>query len=186
MKLSLCKCSLILVLLLSLAGVCLAVKPGFDCQKAQTPIEKLICGSDVLSNQDRQMNQLYESLLNQADEKDRGLIKTEQRSFLKRRNKLCNLDQTAAEKCLREIYQERITALKAQFAHDSTNVPIAGALKLLRITPSGDDVEPGRQIVFQFDRPVVPIGRMQRKAQKFPLRSSRSAIANGGGSTPAL
>ncbi len=32
------------------------------------------------------------------------------------------------------------------------------------ITPSGTDVPTGRQIVFQFDRPVVPIGRMVRKA----------------------
>jgi uncharacterized protein len=79
------------------------VKPGFDCQKAQTPIEKLICGSDVLSNQDRQMNRLYDSLLNQAAEKDRGLIRAEQRSFLKRRDKLCNLDPTAAEECLVNI-----------------------------------------------------------------------------------
>jgi uncharacterized protein len=148
MKLSPCKCSLILVLLLSLAGVGLAVKPGFDCQKARTPIEKLICGSDVLSSQDRQMNRLYISLVNKAAQKDRGLIRTEQRRFLERRDKLCNLDPTAAEKCLREIYQERITALKAQFAHDSTNSPRAGALKLLRITPKGDDVEPGARSCF--------------------------------------
>ena len=170
MKLSPRKCSLVLVLLLSLAGVCLAVKPGFDCQKARTPIEKLICGSDVLSNQDRQMSQLYKSLLNQAAEKDRGQIRDEQRIFLKRRDKLCNLDPTAAEECLREIYQERITALKTQFAHDSADSPRAGALKLLRITPEGDDVESGRQIVFQFDRPVAPIGRMERKAAEIPIK----------------
>lgn len=170
MRLSSCKGALIVVLLFSLAGVCLAVKPGFDCQKAQTPIEKLICGSDVLSNQDRQMNQLYESLLNQAAEKDRGLIRAEQRNFLKQRDKLCNLDPTPAEKCLREIYQERITALKSQFAHDSTDSPTAGALMLLRITPEGDDVQPGQQIVFQFDRPVVPIGRMERKASEIPIK----------------
>ena len=169
MKRSPFKWSLIVILLLSLAGVCLTVKPGFDCQKAHTPIEKLNCGSDVLSNQDRQMNQLYKSLLNQANEKDRGRIREEQRSFLKRRDKLCSLDPTAAEKCLREIYQERITALKAQFAHDSADRPTAEALKLLRITPKGDDVEPGRQIVFQFDRPVVPIGRMERKAAEIPI-----------------
>lgn len=151
--------------LLSLTGVCLAVKPGFDCQKAQTPIEKLICGSDALSNQDRQMNQLYNSLLDQAAEKDREPIRAEQRSFLKRRDELCNLDPTAAEKYLSEIYQERITALKAQFAYDSVDVPTAGAMMLLRVTPEGGDVQPGRQIVFQFDRPVVPIGRMERKAE---------------------
>ncbi|OQY42782.1 MAG: hypothetical protein B6240_13660, partial [Desulfobacteraceae bacterium 4572_87] len=37
-------------------------------------------------------------------------------------------------------------------------------LHITRITPSGTDVPAGRQIVFQFDKPVVPIGRMARKA----------------------
>ena len=37
-------------------------------------------------------------------------------------------------------------------------------LHITRITPSGTDVPAGRQIVFQFDRPVIPIGRMARKA----------------------
>jgi uncharacterized protein YfaS (alpha-2-macroglobulin family) len=42
-------------------------------------------------------------------------------------------------------------------------------LKILRITPSGADVPPGRQIVFQFNRPVVPVGRMQRDASEIPI-----------------
>ena len=37
------------------------------------------------------------------------------------------------------------------------------SLQVLRITPTGMDVPPGRQIVFQFDRAVVPVGRMERK-----------------------
>ncbi len=46
----------------------------------------------------------------------------------------------------------------------------AVALKLLRMTPQGDDVPPSRQVVFQFDRPVVPVGRMEREAQEVPIR----------------
>ncbi|MBW1803948.1 MAG: large extracellular alpha-helical protein, partial [Deltaproteobacteria bacterium] len=42
-------------------------------------------------------------------------------------------------------------------------------LKLLRVTPSGEDVPPGRQIVFQFNRPVVPVGRMERDASEIPI-----------------
>jgi len=42
-------------------------------------------------------------------------------------------------------------------------------LKLLRITPSGENVPPGRQIVFQFNRPVVPVGRMERDASEIPI-----------------
>ena len=43
------------------------------------------------------------------------------------------------------------------------------ALKLLRISPSGEDVPPGRQIVFQFNRPVVPVGRMARRGDEIPI-----------------
>ena len=45
----------------------------------------------------------------------------------------------------------------------------APPLHITRITPSGTDVPAGRQIVFQFDRPVVPIGRMARKASEIPI-----------------
>jgi len=43
------------------------------------------------------------------------------------------------------------------------------ALKITRITPSGADVPPGRQIVFEFDHPVVPLGRMERSPSEIPV-----------------
>ena len=46
------------------------------------------------------------------------------------------------------------------------------SLQVLRITPTGMDVPPGRQIVFQFDRAVVPVGRMERKASEIPITIS--------------
>ena len=46
----------------------------------------------------------------------------------------------------------------------------ATALELLRLTPEGDDVPPGRQVVLQFDRPVVPVGRMERRDDEIPIR----------------
>jgi uncharacterized protein YfaS (alpha-2-macroglobulin family) len=42
-------------------------------------------------------------------------------------------------------------------------------LNILRITPSGNDVPSGRQIVFQFNRPVVPVGRMERDLVEIPI-----------------
>jgi hypothetical protein len=52
------------------------------------------------------------------------------------------------------------------------SVPVtrnAQPLSILRITPDGVDVRPGRQIVFQFNRPVVPVGRMDRDASEIPI-----------------
>jgi hypothetical protein len=42
-------------------------------------------------------------------------------------------------------------------------------LKLSRITPKGEDVPPTRQVVFNFNRPVVPVGRMDREASEIPI-----------------
>ncbi|EFK07307.1 conserved hypothetical protein [delta proteobacterium NaphS2] len=47
-------------------------------------------------------------------------------------------------------------------------------LRITRVTPSGTDVPAGRQIVFQFNRPVVPLGRMARKASEIPIEISPS------------
>jgi hypothetical protein len=54
----------------------------------------------------------------------------------------------------------------------SPDAGAAGAplpLNLLRITPSGEDAQPGRQVVFEFNRPVVPLGRMERDASEIPV-----------------
>ncbi len=42
-------------------------------------------------------------------------------------------------------------------------------LRVQRITPAGLEVPPGRQLVIQFDRPVVPLGRMARSAEEIPV-----------------
>ena len=43
------------------------------------------------------------------------------------------------------------------------------ALEIQRITPAGKDVRPARQMVFQFNRPVVPVGKMERDASEIPV-----------------
>jgi hypothetical protein len=54
-------------------------------------------------------------------------------------------------------------------AYDSAEQATSATLGLLRITPEGNDVPAVRQIVFQFDRPVVPIGRMERDAAEIAI-----------------
>lgn len=45
----------------------------------------------------------------------------------------------------------------------------AQALELVRVTPSGEDVPTGREVVFQFNRDVIPLGRMERRAEEVPV-----------------
>ncbi|MFV1985447.1 MAG: large extracellular alpha-helical protein, partial [Thiohalomonadales bacterium] len=55
-------------------------------------------------------------------------------------------------------------------AFDSADVPEQNQeLKILRIIPEGDDVAAARQIVFTFDRKVVPVGRMERDSKDIPI-----------------
>jgi alpha-2-macroglobulin len=42
-------------------------------------------------------------------------------------------------------------------------------LKLLRVTPAGEDIPLSAQIVFEFNRPVVPLGRMERLPEEVPI-----------------
>jgi uncharacterized protein YfaS (alpha-2-macroglobulin family) len=46
------------------------------------------------------------------------------------------------------------------------------ALKIVRITPAGADVPSERQIVFQFNRAVVPVGRMERDPAEISISIS--------------
>ena len=54
-------------------------------------------------------------------------------------------------------------------AFDSAEFNKHKQLKITRVTPEGDDVPAGRQLVFQFNRPVVPIGKMERSDSEIPI-----------------
>jgi alpha-2-macroglobulin len=47
--------------------------------------------------------------------------------------------------------------------------PLPQPLEITRITPEGEDVPAGRQIVITFNRAVVPLGRMERSADEIPV-----------------
>ncbi|MBA3582713.1 MAG: large extracellular alpha-helical protein [Gammaproteobacteria bacterium] len=54
-------------------------------------------------------------------------------------------------------------------AFDSALVPQDKELRIQRITPEGDDAPAERQIVIQFDRPVVPIGDMAASSKELGI-----------------
>lgn len=42
-------------------------------------------------------------------------------------------------------------------------------LNILHVTPEGENIPSGQQVVISFNRPVVPIGRMERTAEELPI-----------------
>ncbi|MCP4877311.1 MAG: DUF1311 domain-containing protein [Gammaproteobacteria bacterium] len=158
-----------LYLLSSLSTVAWAVDPSFDCAKASHTVEHVICKSERLSRQDMKLSSLYRKLMGQAVDESAQDLKSRQLDWLLKRNQSCSLDFKQAEACLLELYRKRNAELSSMLAFDSADVARASGLKILRVTPQGDDVQAGQQIVFQFDRPVVPIGRMERESSDIPV-----------------
>ncbi|MDE2338774.1 MAG: hypothetical protein KGL14_05760 [Gammaproteobacteria bacterium] len=68
----------------------------------------------------------------------------------------------------RRAYASALLATALMFAAAPGHA--AGVLKLLAVTPAGTDVQPGQEIVLQFNRPMVPLGRMGRAVVPIRIR----------------
>jgi glucose/arabinose dehydrogenase/uncharacterized protein len=77
---------------------------SFDCSKAQTPTEKLVCTDETLSRLDEQLADAYRTAQKRAE--SRIALRDAQRTWLKTRRDVCT---DAA--CLRAAYLARIEAL---------------------------------------------------------------------------
>ena len=60
-------------------------------------------------------------------------------------------------------------ALPLLFALSGAALAAPPPLAVARVTPAGVDVAAARQIVIEFNRPVVPLGRMERRADELPV-----------------
>lgn len=104
----------ILALLLAsplLAAAAVAEPPSFDCAKADSDAEKLVCQDDTLAALDREMAHLYGLARDQkgltAEEK--STLKATQRGWIKGRNDCWKAEDQGA--CVRDAYLFRIDEL---------------------------------------------------------------------------
>ena len=95
----------IICLLSFLLTPTLSSAASFDCAKASTAVEKLICGSPQISRQDEELSVAYKEAATQARDKDPLVI--DQKRWLKNERSLCR-----DENCLKKVYQERIAELR--------------------------------------------------------------------------
>jgi uncharacterized protein len=82
---------------------------SFDCAKATTKVEKMICQEDELSQLDEKLSQIYSSFYLLTKE-----VKTDQRAWMKKRN-TCQ-DNT----CVQTLYKQRIEELNTSLANQKT------------------------------------------------------------------
>ncbi|MDH5632905.1 MAG: lysozyme inhibitor LprI family protein [Gammaproteobacteria bacterium] len=93
-------------------------KAGFNCAKAGTPIELMICNTQSLADADRTLGSLYKALKQSLAGGDKKQLGTHQRDWLKHRDSQCgNMKADALEFCLRKHYGKRLMQLHAQKHH---------------------------------------------------------------------
>lgn len=79
------------------------IAPSFDCARATTEVEKLICTDDELAKLDVELNNSYHAFMKTLDEEYyRDKLKKKQREWLNQRDKLScyNTDDAKKLKCL--------------------------------------------------------------------------------------
>ncbi|BBL73695.1 lysozyme inhibitor LprI family protein [Methylomagnum ishizawai] len=83
-----------------------SIAASFDCVKAGTQVEKLICNHSQLSALDEQLSEIYRT--NLAKSGNSASLTQDQRSWLKtQRNSCANID------CLKQAYTQRIGVLNS-------------------------------------------------------------------------
>lgn len=90
--------------------------PSFDCNKASTEVERLICSDDKLAKLDVEMNNSYHAFMKTLDDDFyRDKLKTKQQDWLSYRGKLSCMNTNNKYKinCLKRAYQTRIDNLTA-------------------------------------------------------------------------
>ena len=108
------------------------IKPSFDCTKAKTRVEKLICSDAELAKLDREMSSEYHSLV--SDKTLGGelkeILKNNQKKWLDSREKtpcLENEDVSEQQKCIKNAYRIRIKEInddKNDFAGTGRFTPV--------------------------------------------------------------
>ncbi len=83
---------------------------SFDCAKAATKVEKLVCANPEISKLDDTLGKAYQDNLTNADEEQKQLLITEQKHWLKHTRNVCS-DET----CLKLAYWSRQAELATFF-----------------------------------------------------------------------
>jgi uncharacterized protein len=90
---------------------------SFDCAKASTAQEKLICGRPDLSALDEQVAAAYAALLGQLGDPAKTAVRDSQRAWVKHRQATCPMGGSTADRvapppeCLASVYEDRKTHL---------------------------------------------------------------------------
>lgn len=130
-----CYCVMLCLLVLAVCSVkAHATSPSFDCHKATTHVEKMICASRALSALDGKLQQTYKRALTavvsvpgSVPQASREMVNN-QRDWLTYQRNICLTDA-----CLQRVYTARLKFL-TRIIHDPM---YSGWVKMFKVTPPG-------------------------------------------------
>lgn len=93
---------------------------SFDCAKAKTSVEKLVCSDPSISALDDALNEEYETATAVNSDEENSSLRAQQKAWLASRNKCADIA------CLRRSYEKRIKELACSSNNTGSAV---GALK---------------------------------------------------------
>lgn len=101
------------------------VKPGFNCAKAKTPIEKLICDDPNLAQADANLQEAYNAARKQilARHGDEKQLREDQRNWLKTRDDECSRGQDSH---IPEQADAMVNCLLARYSRQSAALNVIG------------------------------------------------------------
>lgn len=138
------------------SGVSLAAEPAFDCARAESSAEKLICSNDDLAVLDRKLAEVYGGAVNVVKSLDAGAeqelntLKAYQRGWVKGRDDCWKGEDELS--CLRATYERRIAELTARYQLIKGQAPVF-------YTCNGN---PADEIVATFFPTDPPSARLER------------------------
>ncbi|MCK7614707.1 MliC family protein [Roseibium sediminicola] len=134
----------------------LAAEPAFDCAKAESSAEKLICSNDELAALDRKLAEIYGGAVDVVKSLDAGAdealntLKAYQRGWVKGRDECWKGEDELA--CLKATYERRIAELTARYQLIKGQAPVF-------YTCNGN---PADEIVATFFPTEPPSARLER------------------------
>lgn len=102
---------------LGLLGLSAAPAPSFDCARASSPVDRLICSEATLAELDRALAQQYETLHHSLTPDGFNILRKGQIAWLTSRSGCVSKDKSRdqAVACLSESYTGRTNELSTQF-----------------------------------------------------------------------
>jgi uncharacterized protein len=95
------------------APAVLGGEPAFDCAKASSDVERMICASDELGTLDRQLTTAYRALQDTLSPGRRAALVRDQQAWLQERDECCGLSDPPTQGGLVEAYSIRLRELDA-------------------------------------------------------------------------